>query len=278
MTAVQWGVFARCFPTQGAAELAATIRDHAFEVVQLNLSAVGKPTIPSETELAAIDFPEIAAAFHDASLGLWGLSASFNIIHPAPGVADQQASDAARLIRRAPELGVTAVTLCTGSRDANDMWRAHPDNASEAAWADLLRRLDPLLDAAEAADVLLAVEPEPGNVISGTDAAVRLVDELGARARHIGFILDPANLVGESAPEEFEAVLQDAFDRLGEQTICLHAKDVVSWDERLAGGAGLNFGLVRELHAALPHRVPIIIQDANPENIRAVRDLVEHGA
>ena len=275
MSAAELGVFARCFPVQPPADLARTVAQHGFSTVQLNLSALGLPTIPDEASLAAIDLAAIARDFGDQGLAIWGLSASYNMVHPEPGRAAEQTGQAARLVRRASELGVRAVTLCTGSRDPDDMWRAHPDNRSAAAWSDLLANLGPLLDAADAADVLLAVEPEPGNVIADTDAALRLVTELGERARRIGFILDPANLVGGRAPEEFAAVLHDAFDRLGGATICVHAKDVVSWDARLAGGSGLDLGLVRELHAALPHRVPIIIQDADPQNIRAVRTLVQ---
>jgi sugar phosphate isomerase/epimerase len=269
------GVFARCFPVQPAPKLATTIAGYGFSLVQLNLSAVGEPTIPDEATLAGVDLRGIRAGFDGAGLGIWGLSGSYNMADPDAEKARALTADAARLVRRAPELGATAVTLCTGSRDAENMWRAHPDNATPAAWADLLANLGPLLDAADEADVLLAVEPEPGNVISGTDAALRLLDELGERGARIGFILDPANLVAESAPADHEHILRDAFARLGHAAICVHAKDVVPWNDRLAGAPGLDFDLVRHLHAALPHPVPVIIQDADTANLRAVKALVE---
>lgn len=274
MTPATLGVFARVFPSAPAADLARTIASHGFDAVQLNLSAVGIATIPDAATLPSLDLLGIAAEFEGAGLSLWGLSGSYNMAHPDRALAQAQTADAARLVRRARELGVTAVTLCTGSRDAENMWRAHPDNATKEAWADLLANLVPLLDAAEEADVMLAVEPEPGNVISGTDAALRLVHELGERAARIGFILDPANLVAEHAPEAHVSVLRDAFARLGDSTICMHAKDVVPWDDRLAGAPGLDFELIRQLHASLPQPVPVIIQDADPANIDRVRDLV----
>ena len=274
MSATELGVFARCFPVQPAADLARTVVEHGFATVQLNLSALGLPTIPDEASLAGIDLAAIARDFHDHELSIWGLSASYNMVHPEPGRAAEQTRQAAQLIRRSSELGVRAVTLCTGSRDPDDMWRAHADNASAGAWSDLLTNLEPLLSAAEEAGVLLAVEPEPGNVISDTAAALRLTTELGDGASRVGFILDPANLAGDNPPEKFEPVLRDAFDRLGAAAICVHAKDVVSWPARLAGEPGLDFELVRELHATLPHPVPLIIQDADPGNILAVRTLV----
>lgn len=274
MSAVELGVFARCFPAQAPEPLGRAIADAGFSAVQLNLSAVGLPTIPDAQALDGIDLVSVRRDLEAAGLRIWGLSGSYNLVHPDQDRARAQTVDAARLVRRAPELGVVAVTLCTGSRNADDMWAAHPDNDTPDAWADLLSNLGPLLDAAEDADVLLAVEPEPGNVVSGTDAAVRLLDELGDRGGRIGFILDPANLVGETEPDAYERVLRDAFDRLGSRAICVHAKDVVTWDERLAGASGLDFALVRELHAGLPHAVPVIVQDADPANLVAVRSLV----
>ena len=278
MTVAPLGVFARCFPVAPPAELAAAIASHGFDTVQLNLSAIGEQTIPGEATLAGLDLAAIAGAFRDAGLSLWGLSGSYNMAHPDRDRARAETAAAARLVRRAHELGVTAVTLCTGSRDPDDMWRAHPDNSSDAAWDDLLTNLVPLLDAADEADVLLAVEPEPGNVVSGTEAALRLARALGDRAARVGFILDPANLVAIHAPAEREAVLRDAFARLGDAAICVHAKDVVPWTARLDGAPGLDLDLIRELHAALPRRVPVIIQDADAQNIARVRDLVRGAA
>ncbi|GAB3601676.1 sugar phosphate isomerase/epimerase family protein [Microbacterium tumbae] len=278
MSQLATGVFARCFPVQPSAELAATIAGHGFDAVQLNLSSIGQPTIPDHDALDALDLRAIRSDFESAGLSIWGLSGSYNMIDPDAERAEALTADLARLIRRASELGVTAVTLCTGSRDAENMWRAHPDNDTPEAWSDLMANLVPLLDAADEAGVLLAVEPEPGNVISGTAAALRLLDELGERSSRIGFILDPANLVGDAAPGDREAILRDAYERLGGFAICQHAKDVVTWDERLAGASGLDFALVRELTAALPIPVPVIIQDADSDNIDAVAALVAGAA
>lgn len=275
MSGFPLGVFARCFPVQPAPQLATTIAGYGFALVQLNLSAVGETTIPDEAALAEVDFEAIRSGFDDAGLGIWGLSGSYNMADPDAERARATTVDAARLVRRAPALGATAVTLCSGTRDAENMWRAHPDNDTPDAWADLLANLVPLLDAADEADVLLAVEPEPSNVISGTDAAMRLMDELGDRRTRIGFVLDPANLVGDSPSTAHEAILWHAFDQLGPAAICVHAKDIVSWDERLSGVQGLDFDLVRRLHSTLPHPVPIVIQDADAANILAVKALVE---
>ncbi len=93
--------------------------------------------------------------------------------------------------------------------------------------------------------VKLVVEPEPGNVITGTDLALRLVSDLGSRGEVVRFVLDPANLVARKPVSERSGILEDA--RLGDRTVCLHAKDVIEWDERLGGEEGLDFVHVMRL-------------------------------
>ena len=90
----------------------------------------------------------------------------------------------------------------------------------------------------------------------------------------LGFILDPANLVAGRDPAQRSDVLRDAFTRLGAQTICMHAKDTVTWTERLAGTPGLDFAEIFRLHRQLPTQVPVIIQDTEPDEVSAVRDLL----
>ena len=70
------------------------------------------------------------------------------------------------------------VTLCTGTRDPDDMWRAHPDNATPGAWRDSVEQIAAALAVAEAHGVTLAFEPEHNNVVRDAPAGRRLLDEL----------------------------------------------------------------------------------------------------
>jgi sugar phosphate isomerase/epimerase len=271
---IDLGIFARVFPVQPAASLAATVHDLGFSSVQLNLVALGLPSIPTPDQFADVDVDGIARDFRAADVAVWGVSATYNMAHPDPATRARQTAEAANLIRRSPELGATAVSLCTGSRDPDNQWRAHPDNDTPQAWVDMLDSFDTLLAAAEDAGVYLAVEPEPANVVRGADQGVQLLADLADRGKRVGFILDPANLVAGQDPARRSEILRDAFARLGEQTICLHAKDAVTWTERLAGAPGLDFAEIFELHRQLPVAVPVIIQDTEPDEVAAVRDLL----
>jgi sugar phosphate isomerase/epimerase len=270
---VELGIFARTYTRASAVEVAAAVAGAGFTLTQLNLSSVGLPTLPPVDD--PVDFEAIAAAFAAAGVRIWGLSATYNIVHPDLAVRQAGTTRAAALIGRAPELGAGVVTLCSGSRDSEDMWRAHPDNSSAEAWHDMRSTLDQLLPAAERAGVVLGIEPEPGNVVADAACGARLIEELGNDARFVGIILDAANLVSPSTLDEQDAVLRSAFAQLGPKTVALHAKDVLrEGGFTAAGRGGLDYPLIFYLHSTLPAPVPVIIQDAPEDDVARTREFL----
>jgi sugar phosphate isomerase/epimerase len=272
------GIFARTFVRDTAEQVAQAVADHGFDLTQLNLSSMGGPTLPPLDDQP--DYPAIGSAFAAAGVQIWGLSATYNVIHPDIRKRAADTAKAVTLIERAGRLGVTAVTLCTGTRDPDNMWKAHPDNTSAAAWSDLLHTMAVLIPAARAAGITLGVEPEGGNVIRNADAATRLLDDLGADAEVIGIILDPANLLTPGTLPQQHRILGDAFTHLGPAVTCLHAKDVVAQGEYSAAGqGGLDYDFILGLHRELPHQVPVIIQDSTESDVARTRQfLLDHAA
>ncbi len=76
----EYGVFARVFPPGRPDDVAAQIRASGFTVTQLNLSALGRPTL--DADLTDDDAADIAAAFGRHGVRIWGLSGTFNAIDP----------------------------------------------------------------------------------------------------------------------------------------------------------------------------------------------------
>ncbi len=272
-TNVTLGIFARVFPRPTAAEVAAAVRQAGYHTVQLNLSSFGFPTLPEPGDEP--DFTAVRKDFTRAGVDIWGLSATFNAIDPDTRRRDTATEAAVRLISRAPDLGVRVVTLCTGTRDTTNMWRAHPDNSTPAAWSELRTTLDRLIPAAANAGVQLGIEPEPGNVIADALLAARLLSDLGDDARHLGIVLDPANLITPTTACDQVPILEEAFALLGQHVTGLHAKDVVSDGEFAAAGLGaLDYDVIARLHAKLAHPVPVIAQDTTEHDARRVRSFL----
>jgi sugar phosphate isomerase/epimerase len=270
----QLGAFARIFHEDTADVLAERFVEAGMTQMQFNFSALGFPALPDRDLVERLDIAGIAVSFRAHGLRLWGISGTYNMAHPDAAAREDETRRAAAYIAALGPKRAEAVTLCTGSRDPDNMWRRHPDNGTESAWSDFRRELDTLLPAAAEANLKLAIEPEPGNVLTGTREAKRLVAELGDDADRIGFILDAANLLGDAPVGRHEAILTEAFEELGSRALCLHGKDTNGWSAVLEGNGGIDYGLVFDLYRQLPRPLPCIIQDATPAQLPRVRQML----
>jgi sugar phosphate isomerase/epimerase len=120
-------------------------------------------------------------------------------------------------------LGTRVITLCTGTRDAQDQWRGHPDNDTPEAWRDLLAAMETAVAIADQHDVLLGIEPELANVVSSAAKARALIDQLGSARLRI--VLDPANLFEVATLAEQRDTVAAAIDLLADRIVMGHAKD-----------------------------------------------------
>ena len=175
------GIFARTFRRDTSAEFTAAVAGAGYVLAHWNFAAVGRQTLAGDVDID--DFAAVRSEFTAAGLDIPSVSATYNVIHPDRELRAQQTAQAVRLITHAAELGADVVTLCTGTRDPQNMWRAHPDNQTAQAWTDLRATLDVLLDAARDAGVQLGVEPEFANVVADAPTAARLLEQLGVDAR-----------------------------------------------------------------------------------------------
>ena len=262
------GIFARTFRRDTPEQVAAAVAEAGYALAHWNFAAIGHPTLAADADEAS--FAAVRRAFDAAGVGIPSVSATFNVIHPDLGLRARQTAQAVRLIGLAPRLGAEVVTLCSGTRDPDDLWRPHPANQAPAAWADLRRTLAPLLQAAGAAGVRLGIEPEPANVVRDAPTAARLLDELGEDAP-IGIVLDPANLLTPDTIPRQSEILTEAADLLGPRVVGIQLKDLTTSGHAAAAGTGLlDYPALLHHLARLPP-VPMVVQDAPEADAARVR-------
>ncbi len=257
-------------PVRRAEDVAAAVAGAGFGLTQLNLSSVGLP--PSRPSTWRSDLRAIGSAFVAQRVSIWGLSATYNVVHPDLSVRYDGTARAQALIGRCPELGAgwsSCARAAATRRTCGGLIRATSPRRRGGRCGP---SLDQLLAAAERAGVRLGIEPEAGNVVADARRAHRLLEELGPDSRLVGIVLDPANLVTPSTVADQDRILRAAFDDLGAHTVALHAKDVVTAGGYAAAGLGsLDYDLVFALHAGLPRPVPVIIQDATQADVPRAR-------
>ena len=231
------GIFAKTFARPTLEGTLDAVAAHGLDCVQFNLASAGLPPLPDRIDagLRARIRREMAAR----GIAMAAVSGTFNMIHPDR----EQRSDGLRRLRVLAEacgdLGTSVITLCTGTRDPENMWRRHPDNDSPAAWQDLLAAMREAVDATEASGVTLGVEPEVSNVVDSAADARRLLDALGSP--RVKVVMDAANLFHAGELPRMRAILDEAFLLLGNDIVIAHAKDLSRDGEagHEAAGTGL---------------------------------------
>lgn len=227
------GIFAKSYPGTDPLTVLAAAKTAGYATVQYNMACSGLPPMPDTIPDTVIT--EIRDATAATGITLTAVSGTYNMIHPDPAIRAQGLARLAALIQAARAMGTDMVTLCTGTRDPHDQWRAHPDNATPAAWTDLLTEMEKALPLAEAAGIRLGIEPELANVIDSAAAARRLIDTLQSPA--LAIVLDPANLF-ETAPDHRDIIAR-ATDLLADRIAMAHAKDRAPDGSFVAAGEGV---------------------------------------
>ena len=232
---MQIGIFAKTFAGHSALPVLRAAKTAGYETAQFNLACLGLPSMPDEI---APDVPGIiAAASKQTGVSIAAISATYNMIHPDPSVRDKGQRRLGHIIAAAKTMGTSLVTLCTGTRNAEDQWQHHPENTTLEAWRDLTTEMAKALQVAEQHGVHLGIEPELANVVSSAVHAKRLLDDM--QSPNLRIILDPANLFETASSPERQRLVEEAVDLLGPHIAMAHAKDRNANGEFVAAGAGV---------------------------------------
>lgn len=200
-----------------------------FTQMQFDFLSTRGEEMPEEIGLSELD--SILACAKAANVEIVAVNGTFNMIDGDAARLDTYIRRFAQIARAAAHLGAKVVTLCTGSRSPEGMWRHDPRTADESNWAPLLRTTEQLLPIAQRHGLILGVEPEPTNVIDSPKKARRYLDEM--QSKHLKIIMDCANLFapGTAQLKLVRPTLQEAFDLLGGDIALAHGKDVCEGPE-----------------------------------------------
>ena len=263
---MQLGIFAKTFVRPTVEQTLDAVVAHKLDCIQFNFACAGSESMPQQID--PILAKRIGGAARERRIRIAAVSGTFNMIHPD---AKQRADGFRRLEVIAAGchiLGTNLITLCTGTRDPEDMWRAHPDNDSADAWRALISGIDKALEMAEKYDLSLGIEPELANVINSAPKARRLLDEI--KSPRLKIIMDGANLLHADQLPQLHAIWKQAFDLLGENIAIAHAKDLAADGRFAAAGKGaLDYALYIRLLRSVNFGGPLILHGLSEAEVDA---------
>ena len=234
---MQIGIMSGTFARATLEEVLDAVVNHGMSCVQFNLSSAGVTKIPTHIDEDLCD--KIREEMGVRNITMTALAGTYNMIHPDL----QRRADGLRNLRvlasACERLGTSVITLCTGTRDPDNMWRRHPDNDTPEAWEDLVVSMRQAIEVAEEYQVTLAFEPEVANVVDSSIKARRIIDQIGSP--YLKIVMDGANIFHTGELPRMREILDEAFALLGEHIAFAHAKDLDRDGEagHLAAGKGL---------------------------------------
>ena len=231
---IEPGIFAKTFLAENLEGILDKVKEFDFKHIQFNMQCAGLNALPESipNELAR----QIGQAIEKRNLNMVAVSGTFNMIHPDTIQREAGLKSFEQIAPACKAMQTNMISLCTGSRNAEDKWSWHPDNANADAWNDLLSMMERALLIAERYDLFLGVEPEMANVVRTPELALQLIQEL--QTNRIKIILDPANLFEVASVDEIKGKIDKAIDLLIEHITIVHAKDRSCDGQFRAAGKG----------------------------------------
>lgn len=219
------GIFAKTFSGTTADTVLGAVAATGIRHAQFNLSCLGLHTVPDTIPLGAAK--EIRDAQRHHSVSISALSGTCNLDDPDQAVRSEWVRRLANLAILCASARIPVLTLTTGTRHPTDLWAAHPDNTTPAAWADARSSLAHLIRQTRGLRVTFAFEPEPSSITRSVADAVRMLDELANVHPwpRVGVVFDAANLVDPSDPDSLPRLLRDDVPKLRQRIALMHAKD-----------------------------------------------------
>lgn len=199
-----------------------------FAQMQYNFLSSSKEEMPESFQDG--ELAQIAACAREYDIEIKAINGTFNMVDDDLAARDMYIGRFENIAAACKALDCKIMTLCTGSKSKDGMWRYSPQSASPQAWKELLQTTEKLILIAEKYDLTLGVETEASNAVFSVERTRQYLDAIASK--HLKVIMDCANLfqAGTAWRKNVRPTIEKAFDQLGKDIVLAHAKDILQSD------------------------------------------------
>ncbi len=180
-------------------------------------------------------------------------------------------------LRLAPQISAGVVGTETGN--PNTAYRYDPEHShTDEALEMFIRRVEPVVKAAEKLGALLAIEPVYTHIVSTPKRARRVLDAVASP--NLRIIFDPVNLLHPDNLSRRDEVIAEAIELLGKEIDIIHIKDYIlredgKLDSVAAGTGEMDFSAILRFAARVKPGIQMTLENTVPENAENARIFVD---
>lgn len=177
-------------------------------------------------------------------------------------------------IRFASLLGCGVVGTETGA--VNTTYSYEEANSSEEALDIFIDHLRPVVEYAEKLGVIIALECVWSHIVCNVKRMRKVLDAINSP--NLQVIYDPINTFVPGDSVDQEAMMNEAFELLGDDIAAIHIKDFIIEDGKIVPaqmGKGIfRFDILMKWLKAKKPLIHVLMEETTPENSEAARDFV----
>ncbi|WP_171025867.1 MULTISPECIES: sugar phosphate isomerase/epimerase family protein [unclassified Clostridium] len=257
---MELGFFSPEISGQNVEEVFAKARALGFTQVQYDFETSHGEEMPAGFGPGELE--RVAQAARDNGVSIAAVNGTFNMVDSDPIRLEAYIRRFTAIAQACAYFGCKIVTLCTGSKSPEGMWRYSPATAGEPVFQQLLETTRRILPVAESYGLTLGVETEASNVVFTARRTRRYLDEIASP--HLKVIMDCANLfpAGTARRENVAATIGEAFSLLGGDIVLAHGKDVAEGDAVRFSSPGMgivDYDLYFDLLKKIGYSGPLIL-------------------
>ena len=239
--------------------------DFAFADVRFN---------PLEPDWSAAG--KIVRTLETAGIEIVSLFGYYNVVDPDVNRRKLGEARMEALLSSGKRMGCSLVSTETGTFNSQSEWQDAPENHTEEAYVQCKAALQKHARTAEKHGAAISIEAYYRNIIGTIDRAERLFREVHSPALRL--VMDPCNYFRKDDLPRMKPMLEAMFQRLGDQIVIAHAKDVkasAEGEDLPAAGLGvLDYQVFLRLLAELDRPLPLVVEHLKRPDVIRARDFV----
>jgi sugar phosphate isomerase/epimerase len=268
------GIMSSVYADLPVDEAARQIKADGFNCVVSDFSFADVHYNPLEPDWAAAR--KIVSTLERTGIEIVSLFGYYNVVDPDLKKRKLGAARIEALLSSGNRLGCRLVSTETGTFNSQSEWESAPENQTEQGYLQCKSALEKHARVAEKHGAVLAIETYYRNIIGTIARTERLFRDVHSPALRL--VMDPCNYFRKEDLPRMKPMLEAMFQRLGEQVVIAHAKDVkasAEAEDLPAAGLGvLDYPLFLRLLAQLDRPLPLVVEHLKRPDVARARNFV----